>query len=217
MIEKVVDTFDAAKRIARNFATTLNVSVDIRVSGNRFVVYIPENMRIPDIKLFSRMVHVFWPPDEDMLALLEYVDTSEFSVSSLAWYDPDSNLCWDISQLMHESWSTEQPCSGSVVMNAVRYAGLSGWRLPTIKELMTLTLQKLGAAGIQYSERSTCFWSSEESLYSGPEKAFFDIATRTTGHQRFIEQDKYRSKPGDGYTERARTIFVTADGQRNSS
>ncbi|MBS0355488.1 MAG: DUF1566 domain-containing protein [Proteobacteria bacterium] len=217
MIEKVVDTFDAAKRIASNFATTLNVSVDIRVSGNRFVVYIPERMRIPDIKHFSRMVHLFGPPDEGRLALLDYVDTSEFSLSSLAWYDPDSNLCWDVSQLLHESWSKEHPCSGSVVMNAVQYAGLSGWRLPTIKELMTLTLQKLGAAGIQYSERSTSFWSSEESLYSGPEKAFFDIATRATGNQRFIEQDKYWSNPGDGYTERARTIFVTADGQRNSS
>lgn len=218
MIEKVVDTFDAAKRIASIFATTLGVSVEIRVSGNRFVVYIPESMRIPDIQHFSSMVHLLRPPDEDRLALLEYVDTSEFSVSSLAWCDPDSSLSWDVSQLMHESWSTEHPCSGSVVMNAVQYAGLTGWRLPTLNELMTLTLQKLDAAGIQYSEHpgSTSFWSSEESFYSGPEKAFFDIATQATGHQRFIEQDKNWSKRGDGYTERARTIFVTAEGRRNS-
>ncbi len=57
------------------------IAATLATKGNRFVVYIPVSMRIPDIKDFSRMVNLFWPPDEDMLDLLEYVDMSEFLVS----------------------------------------------------------------------------------------------------------------------------------------
>ena len=217
MTEKTLETFDHASRLARMYAIDLGTSIPIpiRGAGDHFVIDIPEKGRIADIKEFARCVHLFGgPADEEKLDLLNYVDTSEFTDQGLAWFDPETGLSWDLAMLAHENYSVVEPSLAKTVMNAIRYAGLIGWRLPTLEELRTLSLFKFNETSYPYSEFTdgTKFWSSDVSMFGDNERAYFDVASREMGYQRYIEQERDRHTRGDGPTERARTLFVSDTG-----
>lgn len=215
MIEKVLETHDDARRVARMYAIALETSIPIRREGDRYLIGLPEKGRIADIKRFAHELHLFGgPANEEMLDLLHYVDNSALTDQKNAWLDPETGLTWDIAMLVTDNRGTQHPSLAKSVMNAVAYAGLTGWRLPSLQELSSLSPAKLNSAGLSFSlPDGAKFWSSEESMFSGPEKAFFDIHAREVGHQRYIEQNRDRHTAGDGYTETARTLFVSDRGR----
>lgn len=206
-------SFKRARYLALSLSKYFKVCIDIKRLEDKYIVCIPSPLHVSDLRELMSDLYVCGAINEDLLSLLDYVDTSRFSSSSLAWRDPDTGLAWDVARLCYRDWDTYFPQSGgAVVMNALQYAGLRNWRLPTLDELSTLSPDKLDAAGIDYrksTKGAIHFWSCEESRYSGPEKSFLDLSSMRVGHQCFIEQDKNWSSPGDGYTESAQTIMVS--------
>jgi|UPI00056C1688 hypothetical protein len=207
-------SFKGASYLALSLSEHFEVCIEIKRHEDKYIVCIPSPLHVPDLRKFTSNVYFLGAIDEDLLSLLDYADTSRFSSSSLAWRDPDTGLAWDVARLCCSDGRTDFPQVGAVVMNALQYAGLRNWRLPTLDELRTLSPDKLNAAGIDYKKSTKGaihFWSCEESLYSGPEKSFLDLSSMRVGHQRFIEQDRNWSSPGDGYTESAQTIMVSSE------
>ena len=215
MNKKEFSSFEDAKNLAKASAVHFGVNVGISIFGEKYVVCIPDSVQILDMQQFVRSVYLFGgPPNGLLLSLLSYIDRSGFSATNLAWCDTATGLTWDVARLIYGVDDSDHPRNRSDVLDELRYAGLKSWRLPTLAELRTLNIQKLDEAGINYSKNrkgQINFWSSEDSTYSGPEKAYLDFASMKTGHQRFIERDKNRSTSGDGYTESAQTIMVTSD------
>lgn len=88
---------------------------------------------------------------DQLLSLLDFADNSQFSSTNLACTDPESGLTWDREGLLiTESIFNHHAAAGSEVMNKVNYAGIDGWRLPTLNELKTLSVGKLDMADIKF-------------------------------------------------------------------
>lgn len=196
--------------MARSCATNFGVVTRMKSSKIAFEVDIPDQLRISDIRKFTQIAYIFgMSPDENLLSLMAYVDRSPFSSGALAWRDPETGLAWDIARLLYGNDVSAHPASGEELMNALQYAGLSNWRLPTLDELKTISVAKLNSAdATDLFSRGLDFWSTDESLYSGPEKALLNVESRLVRHQRFIEQHRDKNSDGDGYTEAAQTMMV---------
>jgi hypothetical protein len=204
------NAFSEAKTLASQLAESFNISVEIINSNGKFVVQ-PAAVPLPNFKKFSDSIYVFGSVNYQVLSLLSHVDASCFRSTRLTWLDLESGLLWDSSRLLSGIASTVLSTDRSAVMNAVGYGGSSNWRLPTLDELSTLDLIKLDKAGIgsyRDADGSVKFWSSNESIYSGPETAFLEIVSKRRGDQRYREQNKDRQMRGDGYMETAQTIMV---------
>lgn len=210
MTTLVFDSFKEAQALAKCCAFRFEVEACVKPSNGVFVVHFPDQLRIQDVRDFTRRTYLFgMSPDMNLLSLMSYVDRSPFASVDLAWRDTGTGLAWDITRLFYGSGHSEHPAPGQELMNALQYAGLSQWRLPTLDELKTLSASQLASASPDgKTDWVSNVWSCEESFYTGPEKAFLDIQSHTTGHQRFIEQNRDKKTHGDGYTESAQTVMV---------
>lgn len=204
------DSFASAQALAKCCASRFEVEVRIERANDVFAVFFPGKLHIKDIFKFTQNSYFFGViSDASLLTLMRYVEKSPFSSQALAWRDTTSGLAWDVARICYGAVQSDFPACGEEIMNALQYAGLSQWRLPTIDELKTLEING-PMSGVVGNIRNwgPRFWSCDESLYGGPEKAFFDIESRMIGHQRYIEQRRNMSTPGDRYTEWAQTVMV---------
>lgn len=203
------ECFEDAKNLAKMCAWYFQVEVRMRSSKSGFEVLFESPLQINDSLTFGQHAYVFGPLNKGLLSLLHYVDKAPYVSANNAWQDPGTGLVWDIARLFYGCARTDFPRNCSTLMNALQYGGFEKWRLPSLDELRTLTIEKLSEASPpNANEWGTTYWSSEESLHSGPEKSFLDLRSRSVGHQRYIEQDRNRRTYGDGYTESAQTILV---------
>ena len=208
-------SFKEARFFARNFAEYFETETSIKFSDGIYCVTIPESrtlVRPTDFVEFAYMLDA--SSRDQLLSLLDFADNSQFTSTDLAWNDSETSLTWDrAGLLLSESIFKHHAASGLEVMNRVKYAGMSGWRLPTLNDLKTLSAAKLDAANINFlgTIGKLKFWSSETTWDSGTESCYFDLASKRIGHQHFVEHDSNRRTDGDGYTESALTIMVTSE------
>lgn len=221
MATLAVGSFKEAQALARSCATYFFVDVRVMPSRKGFAVSFPNPLRIPQVEPNGSAAHALDRcPTRDLLPLMAYVDRSQVSSNDLAWHDRTSGLMWDVARLLYGGRDSEYPAYREEWLNALGYAGLSRWRVPTIDELRTLSIEKLGAVGVASPDTQNIkFWSCERSRYAGPEKAqfafeavCFDIVSQTEGHQEFRESgEQRRSSFGGHYTEYAQTMLVCSD------
>ena len=214
-LERDFHSFAEARFFARNFAVYFEVETLIKCSGEFYRVTVPRSRKLAKPKNFVQFAYMIDASSRDqLLSLLDFADNSQFSSTNLAWTDPESGLTWDREGLLiTESIFNHHAAAGSEVMNKVNYAGIDGWRLPTLNELKTLSVGKLDMADIKFGVGlgKPKFWSSETTWDSGTEQCYFDLASMKIGHQHFVEHDSNRRTYGDGYTENALTIMVTSE------
>ena len=210
MATLIFKNFHDARDTARFCAMRFEVETRITINNSSFAVHFPDKLQIKDIKEFKRMCYPLGIiPNSNFLSLLAYVDKSIASSQALAWRDSNNGLAWDVARLFYSDRQTELPEDGKELMNAIEYAGLTHWRLPSLDELRTLNTTKLNSLGISSKGKpSLRFWSSNKSKYSTSENAFLDIESKIVGHQYFIEHHRDRQSYGDGYTEYAQTMMV---------
>lgn len=205
-------TYKEARNFAQQIAILFKAYVDVRMRDGSYIVLVKGDFTIEDPEWFRRAIYMYGPSDSEFALFLSFVDKSKYSDVSLVWCDTDTGLTWDIARIFCGKGFSDNPNGASRLMNLLGYGGCRSWRLPTIEELKTLSVEKLEFAriGRVLTRRQLAFWSSEESIYSGPEKAYFDVALMERGDQRFIENDRNRATSGDGYTEAARTLMVSS-------
>jgi hypothetical protein len=208
MITTEFDSFESMQQVARKVSSHFHVSVTVArtQSGYRIV---PDELLAENLQQFAKYVYLFGGLNEAMLGLLQYVNTQHFQSSDLIWRDPETGLAWDVSRTISQGTS-DHPQARLHILNKIRYGGRDNWRLPTLMELGTLSMKKLvmTRAGAFAPSKSLKLWACEESLYSGPEKALWDLVTQRRFDQRFIEEHKDRS--GGRYTESAKTMVVSS-------
>lgn len=213
MKNKSFCSFKEAKGFASALAEHTDMAVSIKNIGNDYVISTLENMPKLDVSKFRGEMYSLGGMNEEVLSFVEYLNTDEFLSKNLAWHDLETDLVWDSARLVDGNRDTFNPSTASFLMNVLKYAGLRNWRLPTINELKTLSINKLDTAGINYRDESgnLKIWSCEYSLYGRDGNSFLDIASMQIGNQRFYEEYKNKSTPSDGYLESAQTIMVTSD------
>lgn len=199
-------SFESVKKIAAEIAFSFKLSVEIMrtQSGYRIV---PDELQPENLQDFATNAYTFGLK-EWLLDLLQYVDTQHFQSTDLVWHDQATGLVWDVSRTVYRDRYSEHPTAPVHIMNKIRYGGRDNWRLPTLSELKTLSMEKLTATGMLASSNSLKLWADEESFYTGPEKALFDLVSQRRSDQRYIEEHKDRS--GGRYTERAQTMLVSS-------
>lgn len=215
MKERHFDTFKEAQSFAKNMAEFFRIGSRLRRSGEIFIVSTHEKAHPDKLQSFSRSVFYDRMSPDQLKSILDYAASPDLMAETLAWFDAETKLTWDSSRLLCNQGYTDFPgYESKKIMNFLGYAGLTGWRIPTLNELKTLNLDKLRNAGINFktsSEGEINFWSSDPE-YSGPdEKAFLDFASMRIGYQYFKEQHRDRNTSGDGYKESGQIILVTTE------
>ncbi|MGH1448790.1 MAG: hypothetical protein ACRBBM_05115 [Pseudomonadaceae bacterium] len=211
MKEIIFDSFKEAKELASKVAYKFNVRTKIKFDGDLFIVSIPDDLEIHDIKDYARAAHLFGLANEVDLCILDHVNNSKYQSRELVWQDHSSQLHWDIGQVLCHSFATDRPSAYSVIMNRINYGGLSGWRLPTLEEIETLTIEKLKNSGLSLDKehKKTRFWIHSEP--NTESNQFYDIINKKLISQRYHEEFRNKSDPKDGYIEQANTIAVTSE------
>lgn len=214
MKEQHFGTFKEAQSFAQNMAEFFTIGSFLKRSGEVFTVSTKEKAHPDRLRKFAGSFYFDRMSQDQINSVLDYVASPDLSSKSLAWFDSETKLTWDRSRLLCDKEYTLFPGDDSKrIMNALHYAGLASWRIPTLNELKTLSVEKIRCAGIDYKTSpggEIIFWSSDP-VYSGPEMAFLDLASMRVGYQRFREQHKDRNSSGDGYTESGQTILVSSE------
>lgn len=214
MKEQYFSTFKEAQSFAQNIAEFFQIGSFLKKSGEVFTVSTKEKAHPDKLRKFAGSVYFDRMSPAQIKSHLDYAASSDLRSESLVWLDPETKLIWDSSRLLCDKEYTLFPGNESkIIMNALHYAGLANWRIPTLNELKTLSVEKIKHAGVDFKTSpggEISFWSSDP-VYSGPEMAFLDLASMRVGYQRFREQHKDRNKSGDGYTESGQTILVSSD------
>lgn len=206
MITTEFNSFESTKEVARNVSVYFGVSVRIvrTPSGYRIV---PDELNEANLQNFAAFVYFHKDP---RVELLQYVDTQRFQSRDLIWQDPETGLAWDVSRIIYGGMSSDLPKQPVHIMNRIRYGGRDNWRLPTLSELGTLSMEKLATVNATEfaPRRSFQLWANEESRYSGPEKALLDLVSKRRADQYYKEAHKDQS--GGWYTESAETMLVSS-------